>query len=170
MPFSLPALHRARDIRGPVPASGGSTRGAYVSAADLAALEHAARDSSFLPRDRCTACCPADTARAGVAAGRAFESSPAPAGLRFRRLCLDEGLYSIGSARYILVFPPRGPEAMRKMLRNDQWERIEHLLPGRAGDRASRRRTTGCLLSCADLSIAGTGSPGGIFHRNWAIA
>ena len=29
---------------------------------------------------------------------------------------------------------------MRKMLRNDQWERIQHLLPGKAGDRGVKQK------------------------------
>lgn len=49
MAFSLSALRRSTGIRAPT-GSIGATPGAYVSVAELAALEHAARDFSFLPR------------------------------------------------------------------------------------------------------------------------
>lgn len=50
MGFSLPALHRLRGIRPPGAPAPVASSGAHVSAADLAGLEHAARDFSFLPR------------------------------------------------------------------------------------------------------------------------
>ncbi len=50
MSFSVSALRRSTGIRRTRETPPGSRRGAYVSVADLAALEHAARDFSFLPR------------------------------------------------------------------------------------------------------------------------
>ena len=51
MAQSLSALRRARGIRAvPLAAPEAARRGAYVSAAELVALEHVARDFSFLPR------------------------------------------------------------------------------------------------------------------------
>lgn len=50
MGFSLSALRRSKGIRDIRETPPESRRGAYVSVADLAALEHAARDFSFLPR------------------------------------------------------------------------------------------------------------------------
>ena len=47
---------------------------------------------------------------------------------------------------------------MRKMLRNDQWERIEHLLPGKAGDRGVTAEDNRLFVE-AVLWIARTGSP-----------
>lgn len=47
---------------------------------------------------------------------------------------------------------------MRKMLRNDQWERIEHLLPGKAGDRGVTAKDNRLFVE-AVLWIARTGSP-----------
>ena len=47
---------------------------------------------------------------------------------------------------------------MRKMLRNDQWERIEHLLPGKAGDRGVTAEANRLFVE-AVLWIARTGSP-----------
>jgi transposase len=47
---------------------------------------------------------------------------------------------------------------MRKMLRNDQWERIEHLLPGKASDRGVTARDNRLFVE-AVLWIARTGSP-----------
>lgn len=46
----FPAIHRTRGIDRPEPEPSESSRGAYVTASDLAALEHAARDFNFLPR------------------------------------------------------------------------------------------------------------------------
>jgi transposase len=47
---------------------------------------------------------------------------------------------------------------MRKMLRNDQWERIEHLLPGKVSDRGVTARDNRLFVE-AVLWIARTGSP-----------
>jgi transposase len=47
---------------------------------------------------------------------------------------------------------------MRKMLRNDQWERIEHLLPGKASDRGVTAKDNRLFVE-AVLWIARTGSP-----------
>jgi putative transposase len=47
---------------------------------------------------------------------------------------------------------------MRKMLRNDQWERIEHLLPGKASDRGVTAKDNRLFME-AVLWIARTGSP-----------
>ena len=47
---------------------------------------------------------------------------------------------------------------MRKMLRNDQWERIEHLLPGKASDRGVTAKDHRLFVE-AVLWIARTGSP-----------
>jgi transposase len=47
---------------------------------------------------------------------------------------------------------------MRKMLRNDQWERIEHLLPGNASDRGVTAKDNRLFVE-AVLWIARTGSP-----------
>ena len=47
---------------------------------------------------------------------------------------------------------------MRKMLRNDQWERIEHLLPGKAGDSGATAKDNRLFVE-AVLWIARTGSP-----------
>jgi transposase len=47
---------------------------------------------------------------------------------------------------------------MRKMLRNDQWERIEHLLPGKATDRGVTAKDNRLFVE-AVLWIARTGSP-----------
>jgi len=47
---------------------------------------------------------------------------------------------------------------MRKMLRNDQWERIEHLLPGKASDRGVTAKDNRQFVE-AVLWIARTGSP-----------
>jgi putative transposase len=47
---------------------------------------------------------------------------------------------------------------MRKMLRNDQWERIEHLLPGKAGDPGTTAKDNRLFLE-AVLWIARTGAP-----------
>jgi uncharacterized protein (DUF58 family) len=49
MALSLAALHRTRSIRHP-PAAASDSAGVYATVADLAALKHAARDFSFLPR------------------------------------------------------------------------------------------------------------------------
>jgi putative transposase len=47
---------------------------------------------------------------------------------------------------------------MRKMLRNDQWERIEHLLPGKATDPGATAKDNRLFLE-AVLWIARTGAP-----------
>ena len=47
---------------------------------------------------------------------------------------------------------------MRKILRNDQWERIEHLLPGKATDRGVTAKDNRLFVE-AVLWIARTGSP-----------
>ena len=47
---------------------------------------------------------------------------------------------------------------MRKMLRNDQWECIEHLLPGKATDRGVTAKDNRLFVE-AVLWIARTGSP-----------
>lgn len=47
---------------------------------------------------------------------------------------------------------------MRKMLRNDQWERIEHLLPGKPSDRGVTAKDNRLFVE-AVLWIARTGSP-----------
>jgi len=47
---------------------------------------------------------------------------------------------------------------MRKMLRNDQWERVEHLLPGKASDPGVTARDNRLFLE-AVLWIARTGAP-----------
>ena len=47
---------------------------------------------------------------------------------------------------------------MRKMLRNDQWERIEHLLPGKASDPGVSAKDNRLFVE-AVLWIARTGSP-----------
>ena len=47
---------------------------------------------------------------------------------------------------------------MRKMLRNDQWERIEPLLPGKASDRGVTAKDNRLFVE-AVLWIARTGSP-----------
>ena len=47
---------------------------------------------------------------------------------------------------------------MRKMLRNDQWERIEHLLPGKPTDRGVTAKDNRLFVE-AVLWIARTGSP-----------
>jgi transposase len=47
---------------------------------------------------------------------------------------------------------------VRKMLRNDQWERIEHLLPGKAGDCGVTAKDNRQFVE-AILWIARTGSP-----------
>jgi transposase len=47
---------------------------------------------------------------------------------------------------------------MRKMLRNDQWERIEHLLPSKASDRGVTAKDNRLFVE-AVLWIARTGSP-----------
>lgn len=47
---------------------------------------------------------------------------------------------------------------MRKMLRNDQWERIEHLLPGKASDPGVTAKDNRLFVE-AVLWIARTGSP-----------
>jgi transposase len=47
---------------------------------------------------------------------------------------------------------------MRKMLRNDQWERIEHLLPGRASDPGTTAKDNRLFLE-AVLWVARTGAP-----------
>ncbi len=47
---------------------------------------------------------------------------------------------------------------MRKMLRNDQWDRIEHLLPGKASDRGVTAKDNRLFVE-AVLWIARTGSP-----------
>jgi transposase len=47
---------------------------------------------------------------------------------------------------------------MRKMLRNDQWERIEHLLPGKSSDPGATAKDNRLFLE-AVLWIARTGSP-----------
>jgi transposase len=47
---------------------------------------------------------------------------------------------------------------MRKMLRNDQWERIEHFLPGKASDRGVTAKDNRLFVE-AVLWIARTGSP-----------
>ena len=50
MGFSFRALHRLKGVRLPLAPAPTAPSGAYASAADLAGLEHAARDFSFLPR------------------------------------------------------------------------------------------------------------------------
>jgi uncharacterized protein (DUF58 family) len=50
MGFSLSALRRSKGVRQPSAPQAAAQAGVYVSAADLAALEHAARDFTFLPR------------------------------------------------------------------------------------------------------------------------
>ena len=47
---------------------------------------------------------------------------------------------------------------MRKRLRDDQWERIEHLLPGKAADPGATAKDNRLFLE-AVLWIARTGSP-----------
>ena len=47
---------------------------------------------------------------------------------------------------------------MRKILRNDQWERIEHLLPGKASDPGVSAKDNRLFIE-AVLWIARTGSP-----------
>jgi len=47
---------------------------------------------------------------------------------------------------------------MRKMLRNDQWERIEHLLPGKVSDCGVSAKDNRLFVE-AVLWIARTGSP-----------
>ena len=47
---------------------------------------------------------------------------------------------------------------MRKMLRNDQWERIEHLLPGKASDSGVTAKDNRLFVE-AVLWITRTGSP-----------
>ena len=47
---------------------------------------------------------------------------------------------------------------MRKMLRNDQWERIEHLLPGKASDAGATAKDNRLFVE-AVLWIARTGAP-----------
>lgn len=47
---------------------------------------------------------------------------------------------------------------MRKMLRNDQWERIEQLLPGKASDPGATAKDNRLFLE-AVLWIARTGAP-----------
>ena len=47
---------------------------------------------------------------------------------------------------------------MRKMLRNGRWERIEHLLPGKPGDRGVTAKDNRLFVE-AVLWIARTGSP-----------
>jgi len=47
---------------------------------------------------------------------------------------------------------------MRKILRNDQWERIEHLLPGKASDPGVTAEDNRLFVE-AVLWIARTGSP-----------
>jgi putative transposase len=47
---------------------------------------------------------------------------------------------------------------MRKMLRNDQWERIEHLLPGKASDAGATAKDNRLFVE-AILWIARTGAP-----------
>jgi len=47
---------------------------------------------------------------------------------------------------------------MRKMLRNDQWERIEHLLPGKASDCGVTAKDNRLFVEGV-LWIARTGSP-----------
>ena len=47
---------------------------------------------------------------------------------------------------------------MRKMLRNDQWERIERLLPGKASDPGTTAKDNRLFLE-AVLWIARTGAP-----------
>jgi putative transposase len=55
---------------------------------------------------------------------------------------------------------------MRKMLRNDQWERIEHLLPGKASDRGVTAHDNRLFVE-AVLWIPRAGSPCAIYHRYW---
>jgi uncharacterized protein (DUF58 family) len=50
MGLSLAALHRSKGIRHPRSAEPGMSAGVYATAGDLAALKHAARDFSLLPR------------------------------------------------------------------------------------------------------------------------
>ena len=47
---------------------------------------------------------------------------------------------------------------MRKLLRNDQWERIEHLLPGKASDCGVTAKDNRLFVE-AVLWVARTGSP-----------
>jgi transposase len=47
---------------------------------------------------------------------------------------------------------------MRKMLRNDQWERVERLLPGKAADPGTTAKDNRLFVE-AVLWIARTGSP-----------
>lgn len=47
---------------------------------------------------------------------------------------------------------------MRKMLRNDQWERIEHLLPGKGSDPGATAKDNRLFVE-AVLWIARTGAP-----------
>ena len=61
----------------------------------------------------------------------------------------------------------------RKMLRDDQWERIEHLLPGKASDRGVTARDNRRFVE-AVLWIMRTGSPWrdlpvefGYWHRTY---
>jgi transposase len=49
-------------------------------------------------------------------------------------------------------------EAMRTLLKNEQWKRIEHMLPGKAGDPGRRGEDNRKFVE-AVLWIARTGSP-----------
>jgi transposase len=64
---------------------------------------------------------------------------------------------------------------MRKMPRNDQWERIEHLLPGKASDRGVTAKDNRQFVE-AVLWIARTGVPWrdlppqlGNWHKNHGV-
>jgi transposase len=55
---------------------------------------------------------------------------------------------------------------MRKMLRNNQWERIEHLLPGKPSDRGVTAKDTGCS---SKQSYGFCAAHGAIYRRRSAI-
>ena len=58
--------------------------------------------------------------------------------------------------------------ARRYALREDQWERIRELLPGREGHVGARREITGCLWKRSYTGIA-RGFPGGIYRPGLGI-
>jgi hypothetical protein len=56
---------------------------------------------------------------------------------------------------------------VRKLLRDDQWKRIEQMLPGKKSAEARRQRTTGCLLKPC-CGMPGRVHPGATCPTSWA--
>ena len=57
---------------------------------------------------------------------------------------------------------------MRKMLRNDQWERTEDLLPGKASDRGVAAKDNRLFVEPV-LWLPALAAHGATYRRNWAI-